>query len=256
MQSKALLRDVLRSQGLDQLTTRLQKSPLTRARDLAENDEWEDELVSVQSLPGTPSRSRATSRASSPTRASSRRLPGPLHLSAAKNRHSDPLRAFPTDISQLIFQLLSVADLAVCACVCRKWAKSQTINYVWFQHVRKDTFGDISLPPGKWTRRESKSNWRRIFRETLLAREAEAYSVQPLDSSSATHSGYQTPREIKEEQWNTENQAMGRPDKREMREMYKELGGRKLRTKGRLPTGVGGGGHRDRGGWDAYEDVV
>jgi len=136
MQSKALLRDVLRSQGLDHLTSRLQRSPLTRGRDLAENDDSEDELVSVQSLPGTPARSRTTSRASSPTRASSRRLPGPLHLSTTttiKNRSGDPLRAFPTDISQLIFRLLSIEDLAICACVCRKWAKSQTLNYgnVW-----------------------------------------------------------------------------------------------------------------------------
>jgi hypothetical protein len=46
MQSKALLKDVLRSQGLDQLTT-LQRSPLRRERELMENDSSEDEFVPV-----------------------------------------------------------------------------------------------------------------------------------------------------------------------------------------------------------------
>jgi hypothetical protein len=30
---------------------------------------------------------------------------------------------------------------------------------VWFQHYRKENFHDENLPPGKWTRRESKQNW-------------------------------------------------------------------------------------------------
>ena len=38
-----------------------------------------------------------------------------------------------------------------------------------------------------------------------------------------------------------------------MREMYKEMGGRKARGKTKLGMGMGGGG-RDRGGWaDSYE---
>jgi hypothetical protein len=32
-------------------------------------------------------------------------------------------------------------------------------NPVWFQHYRKENFQDDSLPPGKWTKRESKQNW-------------------------------------------------------------------------------------------------
>lgn len=60
-------------------------------------------------------------------------------------------------------------------------------------------------------------------------------------------SGYQTPREQKEEQWRLEEEAAARPGKVEMREMYKELGGRKARTK----TKLGSTGVRDKGGWDA-----
>ena len=59
-------------------------------------------------------------------------------------------------------------------------------------------------------------------------------------------SGYQTPREIKEEQWKLESEAISKPGKLEMREMYKELGGRKARTK----TKLGSTGIRDKGGWD------
>ena len=59
-------------------------------------------------------------------------------------------------------------------------------------------------------------------------------------------SGYQTPREIKEEQWRTLSEAT-KPGKLEMREMYKELGGRKAKSKMK----VGSSGIRDRGGWVA-----
>lgn len=65
-------------------------------------------------------------------------------------------------------------------------------------------------------------------------------------SPSRGLSGYQTPREIKEEQWRTLSEA-AKPGKLEMREMYKELGGRKAKSK----TKFGSPGIRDRGGWAA-----
>lgn len=62
---------------------------------------------------------------------------------------------------------------------------------------------------------------------------------------SSPLSGYQTPREIKEEQWKQEAEAAAKPGKVEMRGMYKELGGRKSRGK----TKLGSSGIRDKGGW-------
>lgn len=85
---------------------------------------------------------------------------------------------------------------------------------------------------------------------------ADAARVSDNHTSSftaLTPTSYQTPREVKEERWRLEIDATKRSDKLEMREMYKELGGRKPRTKGKLLTGIGGGGHRDRGGWDEFE---
>jgi len=62
-------------------------------------------------------------------------------------------------------------------------------------------------------------------------------------------SGYQTPREIREEQWRAEAEAT-KPGKLEMREMYKELGGRKAKSKAKF----GSPGIRDKGGWAANDD--
>jgi len=58
--------------------------------------------------------------------------------------------------------------------------------------------------------------------------------------------GYITPRELKEEAWRAEQESVDKPGKLEMREMYKDLGGRKSRTK----TKLGSSGFRDKGGWD------
>ena len=69
--------------------------------------------------------------------------------------------------------------------------------------------------------------------------------------TSPSHSGYQTPRDIKEEQWRQEEFAQTRPGKVEMREMYKELGGRKSRTKTKLGSS---GSYRDRTGWGEDAD--
>jgi hypothetical protein len=62
-------------------------------------------------------------------------------------------------------------------------------------------------------------------------------------STSGSRSGYQTPKELKEQLWQNELEPAAKPTKNELREMYKELGGRKPRAKGKLG---GAGGIRDR----------
>ncbi|KAI5122662.1 hypothetical protein M0805_007922 [Coniferiporia weirii] len=270
----SLLQEVLRPQalGVERLNSKLTAASLSRSSTPDEMDR-DDELVGVMSVPGTPSRSGAPSRQSSrppsPTRtgASRRRVPGPLHIVKEKSVASDPLRAFPTEVSQRIFGCLEVGDLALCARVCKKWEKSQTLNYVWFQQCRKDQFHDESLPPGKWTRRESKQNWRHTFLQTVSQRERDlagtayvtpARSSRPASPFSNTlsfanimssgdsrpGSGYVTPREAREEAWRQAAEKSEKINKVEMREMYKELNGRKARGKGKF-----GGAVRDKGGW-------
>lgn len=147
--STSLLQDVLRPSVADQLSTQLKSVSLRHSPPRTDKDDSEDELVDVvslhkmfddsilvtdnltqQSLPGTPSRSRASTRPSSPTRsgASRRPVPGPLLLSK-RSSTSDPLRVFPSAVSQRIFGQLNIRDLASCSRVSKKWSQSQSLNY-------------------------------------------------------------------------------------------------------------------------------
>lgn len=231
------------------------------------------------STPGTPSLSRPTTRPGSPSLGTvSRSGTGKL----SSQTRGDPLKAFPTHLSQRIFGFLDISDLAKCARVCKKWCSSQSVNYgkastppsvgdfiadhwvVWFRRYRKENFNDESLPPGKWTRRESKQNWvcstefrwhcranfypqRILYIQSIPARESAGSGY----TTSNARSGYQSPREIKEEQWRSEALAVSRPSKGDMREMYKELGGRK--SKGKAKVG-GTGRTRDKGGLGEHEE--
>lgn len=96
--------------------------------------------ISVPGTPNTRPASRAMSGTSSPrTGAASRRAPGPLHISSTAasapskreraTNAKDPLRVLTTDLNQRIFSMLPVKDLASAARVCRKWSKSQSLNY-------------------------------------------------------------------------------------------------------------------------------
>ncbi|KDQ17618.1 hypothetical protein BOTBODRAFT_29794 [Botryobasidium botryosum FD-172 SS1] len=259
----SLLQDLLKQTSIDR---RNGLRPLTRHRSPSPDSDGDSELIGVVTTPGTPRRiasrpssissSRASSQPPSPPSynlpASTRsRGPHPLTgVSRVKSTSStDPLKVLPTEINQRIFGLLTLRDLATCSRVNRKWKKSQTLNYVWFQQYRKENFQDTSLPPGKWTRRESKQDWRQIYMT----------SSRPSPPSSARFislpaSGIQTPRELREEQWRNEAAETASPKKGaakvEMREMYKELGGRMARGKNRVKNGES----RDRGGWNAGSD--
>jgi len=249
----SLRQDVLRSLTLTDLSERKSAPQFSSSRQFEEDSD--EELISVVSTPGTPARSRAPSRPNSrpvsPTRRTTLRS-APGSAAAPKPLPSDPLKVFPTLISQRIFRWLSIPDLASCSSVSRKWNKSQTLNYIWFQHYRKENFHDESLPPGKWTRRESKQNWRLTFLSTTAKKSPPSSPIRSRGSgrTSPSRSGNQTPKEINEERWKLEEQV--RPGKTEMREMYKELGGRKSRAKTKLGSA---GGYRDKTGWlDADAD--
>ncbi|KIY51192.1 hypothetical protein FISHEDRAFT_37229 [Fistulina hepatica ATCC 64428] len=231
----SLLQDVLRSS----VVAEADKTQTSPPRSEVDDDE---EYVNVVSLPGTPARTRPPS----PNRvgAATRPAPGPLHLSC---NGRDPLKVFPTEVSQRVFRQLSVKQLCKCALVSKKWKRSQTINYVWYQLYRKENYHDDSLPQGKWTRRESKENWRLMYlqSENHSPRGSGNFSIS--SGYASPHSGYQTPREIREEKWRQEAELTSNVTKNEMRAMYKELGGRKPKSKGKFG---GGRGARDKGGWD------
>ena len=132
-----------------------------------------------------------------------------------------------------------------------------TALLAWYQLYRHETYQGSDLPVGKWTKRESKKDWRAEYLQTRRQRYKEessahlgAYSLSRPVSRPATRphsptpgSGYQTPREIKEEQWKLEEGAISKPSKLAMREHYKDMGGRKARGKNKLGMQ---GGMRDR----------
>lgn len=123
----------------------------------------------------------------------------------------------------------------------------------WYQLYRQETYQGSDLPVGKWTKRESKKDWRTEYLQTRRQRYKEessaylgAYSLSrpaTRPHSPAPGSGYQTPREIKEEQWRLEGETVAKPPKLAMREHYKDMGGRKARGKNKLGMQ---GGMRDR----------
>ncbi|KAJ1310773.1 hypothetical protein OPQ81_009294 [Rhizoctonia solani] len=242
--------DSRRGVQVDHLAAMMGRIEIKRPKTPEQQNDSEEELIGVQTLPNTPrvlSRpgSRPGSRATSPSRlgASGRKVRGPLMLGGAR-QHTDPIRAFPTEVGQRIFSQLSIHDLAKCARVCSRWKRSQTLNYVWFQHYRKDNFQDDHLPQGKWTRRESKQDWRVTY--LRIQRTSDYNGPRVAADADALSSGYVTPKEIREAQWANEAAAANsRPNKVEARSMYKELGGRKFRGKNKFGSEA-----RDRGGWD------
>jgi len=227
------------------------RSPEVVPAELAEEggSSEDEELVGVVSGSATPVR---LSRPGSPTRlggASTRRAPGPLLISASK---TDPFRRLNTELVIRILILLRPEDLARCSRVCKKWCNSQAANFVWFRRTREAALPGSAPPPiaagsttPTWTKRESKQNWRREYASLLAKQRDDPPPILPPFSrgssrpssragerSPGSASGYHTPREVKEQLWAAEQEQKEKPTKNEMREAYKELGGRKARVKG------------------------
>ncbi|KAF8707926.1 A Receptor for Ubiquitination Targets, partial [Rhizoctonia solani] len=220
--------DSRRGVQVDHLAAMMGRIEIKRPKTPDQQNDSEDELIGVQTIPNTPGvlsrpSSRPGSRAASPSRlgASGRKLRGPLMLGGAV-RHTDPIRAFPTEVGQKIFSQLGIHDLAKCA---------------------RDNFQDEHLPAGKWTRRESKQDWRVTY--LRIQRTSDYNGPRVAADADALGSGYVTPKEMREAQWASEASAANlKPSRVEARAMYKDLGGRKFKGKNKFGSET-----RDRGGW-------
>ncbi|TIA94460.1 hypothetical protein E3P81_00049 [Wallemia ichthyophaga] len=137
----------------------------------------------------------------------------------------DPMKIFTHDISTNIFRRLSQQDLKQCHRVCKRWRRSQVINYIWFEIYRQRFFDGESTQSlqGKWTRRESRQDWKLMYK-SANRRPFESAVVEQLERSI-------TPSQIREAQWDAEANKPP-PTKNEQREEYKLLKGRKPRSKG------------------------
>jgi len=243
----------------------------------------DDEMIDVASGTNTPLRSRVPTRSGSPTRAGKRTLKpsslaqsslatdsdGGLASEVSKRVNSrDPLRFFPDKIRPIIFCMLSPSDLASCTLVSQRWKKSQTINHAWYQVYRHETYQFSDLPVGKWTKRESKRDWRTELIKARRIRDKEqshtplkgfnsrprtpairSGTSTPLDSDMYHRDGHLTPREAKEEEWARQEQQTVTPDKVTSRAWYKEVGGKRVK---KTKAGMAGG-MRDRTAWEEEE---
>ncbi|KAG8835788.1 hypothetical protein FRC17_001182 [Serendipita sp. 399] len=155
-------------------------------------------------------------------------------------------------------------DLASCSLVCQRWKKSQTINHAFYQLYRTEAYVGSDLPVGRWTKRESKRDWRsellkaRRIRYKEKQQHQQGISTPPIvaysrprtpaahrdgGASSPHGTGHLTPRELQEEEWAREQETS--PTKNEMRSYYKEHGGKRIRKSKAGMTG----GMRDRTAW-------
>lgn len=208
----------------------------------------------------------------------------PVRVKAVKSK-TDPLRSLPKNVSQRIFLSLRTRDLLSLSAVCRRYSKSQTLNYCWYRQVlsqfdsqdagSNSSYNSPAMTPNPssssstagahWTRRESRTNWKQEYikkkrlAEREYARENNLFSgsssgyTTPSRSQRLADSGVKTASTVREEQWkeDAEKEQVGY-SKNEMREYYKEMGGSKGgKGKGvKAKSGKGGTRAADEGLWE------
>ncbi|SNX83868.1 uncharacterized protein MEPE_02576 [Melanopsichium pennsylvanicum] len=236
-----------------------------------------------RSRPASPTRASSTSRltvetdttdfesdvdasSSSKPRNLSTKLATPSGKKRSSSRRSktDPLRSFTSEIAQHIFLQLPVESLLSCSGICKRWRRSATLNYCWYRHYQHN-FSSTSLdsampalPPwgtggAKWTRRESKTDWKTKFGKQKRIEAKDAARAESLPGSGTTtpsrtqrmqDAGIMTTHEARMQQWKQEEDAQW--TKQEMRDYYKSgaKGGKfkGKREKGGVKTGATGDG--------------
>lgn len=211
-------------------------------------------LSAPGTVPGTP---LTLSRPASPGPAASKNKRSTLSQSSnliegSRKSKTDPLRSLPRDVSQRIFLSLPISSLISLSLINKRYRRSATLNYCWYRQCHSSAMDETytsALSSGgsaKWTRRESKIDWKSHYakQKRMEAREAQRLESLP-GSGTATPSrsqrlrdeGIKTPKEIREEEWSAQ-ESVGY-SKGEMREWYKSQGGTKGgKIKGK--TGKGG----------------
>ncbi|CAO1614444.1 unnamed protein product [Sympodiomycopsis kandeliae] len=239
----------------------------------------DEELVGIQSVPGTvPGSPLEISRPNTPGTSSKTKSSlsqdRPIRVKAVKSK-TDPLRSLPKELTQRIFLSLGLRELMALSVVNRRYRRSATLNYCWYRLCTRENdletvatnssvFGNTigtqsslassggytnsnsnlsSSTTAKWTRRESKTDWKKQYIKRKQQEEKDRLRSEGLfESFSNTVSGSNTPSrsqrlqdagvktnsDIKQDQWNNEaSEAEKGYTKNELRAYYKETGGSK-----------------------------
>ncbi|KAJ9479298.1 F-box domain-containing protein [Pseudozyma hubeiensis] len=242
-------------------------TPLERSRPASPTRAHSSSRLAVET-DTTDFESDADAAASSSKQLSSSKLRSSSSAGArkrsSKGSKTDPLRAFTSEIAQHIFLQLPVESLIACSGVCKRWRRSATLNYCWYRHYQHQFSAgslDSALPAlpawgsggAKWTRRESKTDWKTQYgrQKRMQAKDAAraeslpgSGTVTPSRTQRMQDAGVMTTHEARMQQWKEESDAQW--TKQEMRDYYKSgaKGGKfkGKREKGGVKTGAAGDG--------------
>lgn len=217
----------------------------------------EEPLIDVatpapSSVASSTSTTPAGSRSSSPSRAAAaasggsrkggggagkpRRDKTKERLKAEANKNPlDPINRFPGQVNGRIFGELLAPDLLACGLVCKRWRRSQTLNYTWYlllqsltwtsPEERKATYAESNGLP-QWRPNEAKEDWAQHFANIMRRDDTETKEAD-VDENGLT---MKEERELKWAQENEEGETAGM-DKVAMRAYYKSLGNKKVKGK-------------------------
>ncbi|GAA6029075.1 hypothetical protein JCM8097_001581 [Rhodosporidiobolus ruineniae] len=217
----------------------------------------DDEQIEVRtplpSAPGSVASTPSSSRSASPTRAGGggggggggKRKGGAGKPRRDKTKEKekadamknplDPFLRFPGEVVGRILGELGADDLLSVGLVCKRWRRSQTLNYTWYlllqsltyvtPEERKSKYHETNGVP-TWRASEAKEDWAARFASIFRRDDLEEPEAQDRDEDGLTKA------EEHALKWAEENEAQEGPiDKVAMREYYKGLRNKKVKGK-------------------------
>ncbi|GAA6024407.1 hypothetical protein JCM11491_003543 [Sporobolomyces phaffii] len=148
----------------------------------------------------------------------------------------DPINRFPGQVNGRIFGELLATDLLACGLVCKRWRRSQTLNYTWYlllqdltwhspEERTATTYAEADGLP-KWRASDAKQDWAAHFANIMRRDDLESKEAD-VDENGLT---MKEERELKWQHENDEEELAG-VDKVAMRAYYKSLGNKKVKGK-------------------------
>ncbi|BGP34203.1 hypothetical protein JCM10296v2_006018 [Rhodotorula toruloides] len=214
----------------------------------SDDDEQIEVCTPVPSNAGSVASTPASSRSASPTRAGAgkrRGGAGKPRRDKTKEREKaeamrnplDPFLRFPNVVLGRILGELNANDLLAVGLVCKRWRRSQTLNYTWYLLLQSFTYvtpaergrsyaeGD-GVPT--WRKGDASQDWAAHFANIFRRDDLD----QGVEEAEVDENGL-TMKEERELKWKEENEAneMAGLDKVAMREYYKSLRNKKVKGK-------------------------
>ncbi|GEM10464.1 F-box domain, cyclin-like domain containing protein [Rhodotorula toruloides] len=224
--------------------------PAVDRLNLASDDDEQIEVCTpVPSNAGSVASTPASSRSASPTRvgAGSKRRGGAgkprrdktkeREKAEAMKNPLDPFLRFPNVVVGRILGELNANDLLAVGLVCKRWRRSQTLNYTWYLLLQSFTYvapedrgrsyaeGD-GVPT--WRKGDASQDWAAHFASIFRRDDLD----QGVEEADVDENGL-TLKEERELKWKEENEGneMAGMDKVAMREYYKSLRNKKVKGK-------------------------